>query len=71
MAARCAKPWVRSDGSTTVVLGCCRVAGHSGECHGHFSGRLTHRAHVTVHRASDHLLIACGEGAALDGEQPS
>jgi hypothetical protein len=69
-AARCKKPWVRPDGTTTVLLGCCRLAGHTGECHGHFSGRLGRFAHVTIHRANG-LPIRCSEGTTLDGEQPT
>ena len=65
MAERCTKPWPRPDGSTTGLLGCCRLAGHVGDCHGHFTGRLAGDAHTTIQRATGYPIL-CSEGEALD-----
>jgi hypothetical protein len=67
---RCTRRKTHGDGSTVETLGCCRRPHEDGPCCLHFTGRLVNRAHVTIHRANG-LLIGCGRGAALDGEQPT
>lgn len=66
MAGRCNVRATREDGTTTHALSCCRLAGHAGECHFHFSGLMTRQPHATLHRGTGYLL-ECGEGAARDG----
>ena len=60
MASRCK---VKVGGAET--LGCCRLASHEGEHHGHITTRLTQHAHATIVRATGKL-VGCSEGAALD-----
>lgn len=69
MAARCQRHPVDDSARPSTAVACCRVAGHDGECHGHFSG-LIHRSipHHTWMRANGYAVL-CTEGRDLDDPQ--
>ena len=60
MSSRCR---VKVGGAET--LGCCRLAGHLGDHHGHITTRLSTHAHATIVRGTGKL-VGCAEGAAMD-----
>jgi hypothetical protein len=67
MGSRCNLHPTADDGKPATLVACCRVAGHAGNCHGHFSavvyGREPHRL---LMRTTGQQLV-CPDGAALDG----
>lgn len=52
-------------GEPAAAASWCRVAGHGGSCHRHFSGVIGRRPHTAVLRATGQAL-ECTAGADLD-----